>query len=707
MNGSGSYTFSTPGNDQFKESIGGYDKNGNIQSLLRKGKTGNTLGNYGYAYQANTNKLDQITDNGSPLVNYQYNNIGQMTQQAEGGNTLKVEYDAYGLVKGIRDGANALQVSYHYDDGGNRVRNTYYNGGVAARNDFYVHDASGNVMAIYQRPLPNGLPVLKELPIYGSGRVAVFKPQVNITFYEVNDHLGNVRGVLGLPETDSYAASMESENLAIEMQVFSNIDVNNIVPFQNANQTPGGNEVVRLNNSYRVGPSKSLKVSPGDEVSLEVYAYYEAASGYGTTSTSVAALVGAISTAFGGVYGAAGEAGLIYNGVDDAVTLTGVPTNPGDGRPAAYLEYILFDMNYNFVDRGWQIVPETANFSRQRVAFPLPILVQEPGYMFVYLSYDNESANWVYFDELKIDHEHSGVVAGADYYPFGLVMDGREITDEDYRRGYQGQFAEEDSVTGWNQFQLRMYDPRFGRWISPDPYGQFASGYIGMADTPNRSVDSDGGWSWITAGIGFAAGSGAALLTGNEDDWWKWGLGLGLAGGLAFDQDVKRFDVGTVGQKNKVRLSWHDFSNGEIGFINRNFRREFNELYRKPIKKWIVDNLVEDRADVLDYIKEDRNHPDLRNNGARMKAVDATVRKENDWSGPNTYINRIDKKAFAPRDNSKPVYVNPGRIRASTLWDLIGPRKYFGRDIKVTIYPKSGNYAYVRYRIQIHFQRVP
>jgi RHS repeat-associated protein len=72
-------------------------------------------------------------------------------------------------------------------------------------------------------------------------------------------------------------------------------------------------------------------------------------------------------------------------------------------------------------------------------------------------------------------------------------MEGREITQEDYRWGYQGQYAEKDTTTGWNQFQLRMYDARFGRWLSVDPYNQFWSPFIGMGNIPNQGTDPDGG----------------------------------------------------------------------------------------------------------------------------------------------------------------------------------------------------------------------
>jgi len=78
------------------------------------------------------------------------------------------------------------------------------------------------------------------------------------------------------------------------------------------------------------------------------------------------------------------------------------------------------------------------------------------------------------------------------------------------------------------------------RWLSADPYGQFSSPYVGMGNKPTMGVDPNGGlfglstgWSTLAgAGIGFAVGAGAAVLTGHEDDWWKWGLGGAAVGGV-------------------------------------------------------------------------------------------------------------------------------------------------------------------------------
>jgi RHS repeat-associated protein len=82
----------------------------------------------------------------------------------------------------------------------------------------------------------------------------------------------------------------------------------------------------------------------------------------------------------------------------------------------------------------------------------------------------------------------------TDYYPGGMAMPNRNLEDANaYRYGYQGQFAEEDKETGLYAFQLRMYDPRINRWLSPDPYGQHASPYMSMGNSWANNVDPDGG----------------------------------------------------------------------------------------------------------------------------------------------------------------------------------------------------------------------
>ena len=63
----------------------------------------------------------------------------------------------------------------------------------------------------------------------------------------------------------------------------------------------------------------------------------------------------------------------------------------------------------------------------------------------------------------------------------------------DYRYGYQGQYSEKDGETGWNNFELRMYDSRIARWLQIDPQRQYHSPYVGMGNDPVNGVDKDGG----------------------------------------------------------------------------------------------------------------------------------------------------------------------------------------------------------------------
>ncbi|UOY08643.1 hypothetical protein L0P88_08830 [Muricauda sp. SCSIO 64092] len=84
-----------------------------------------------------------------------------------------------------------------------------------------------------------------------------------------------------------------------------------------------------------------------------------------------------------------------------------------------------------------------------------------------------------------------------DYYPGGMVMPGRSSVDaNNYRYGYQGQYAETDSETGKPAFELRLYDPRINRWLTTDPYGQYHSPYMSMGNNWTTRVDPDGGFDW-------------------------------------------------------------------------------------------------------------------------------------------------------------------------------------------------------------------
>jgi len=100
------------------------------------------------------------------------------------------------------------------------------------------------------------------------------------------------------------------------------------------------------------------------------------------------------------------------------------------------------------------------------------------------------------------------LTAKTDYYPFGMPMPNRNL-EGNYRYKYQGQ--EKDPETGKEAFELRLWDSRIGRWLTPDPYGEFSSPYVGMGNNPITTIDIDGGKIYVTnkAGISYEYKNGS------------------------------------------------------------------------------------------------------------------------------------------------------------------------------------------------------
>ena len=104
---------------------------------------------------------------------------------------------------------------------------------------------------------------------------------------------------------------------------------------------------------------------------------------------------------------------------------------------------------------------------------------------------------------IKQSNGQADVVYYSDYYPFGSPL---TLAVNDYRYGYQGQYAEVDKETGWNNFDLRMYDAAIGRWMSTDPYSQYSSPYVGMGNNPSNGIDPNGGYTWFKGFLKWASG---------------------------------------------------------------------------------------------------------------------------------------------------------------------------------------------------------
>jgi RHS repeat-associated protein len=106
----------------------------------------------------------------------------------------------------------------------------------------------------------------------------------------------------------------------------------------------------------------------------------------------------------------------------------------------------------------------------------------------------------------KIGNDSSGVVnyylaealTQNDYYPFGMMMQGRKYeAGNGYRYGFNGKENDNEVKGEGNQqdYGMRIYDPRLGRFLSVDPlmksYPQLTP-YQFASNTPILAIDLDG-----------------------------------------------------------------------------------------------------------------------------------------------------------------------------------------------------------------------
>ena len=98
----------------------------------------------------------------------------------------------------------------------------------------------------------------------------------------------------------------------------------------------------------------------------------------------------------------------------------------------------------------------------------------------------------------NIDYYTADVVNANDYYPFGMMMPERKYSAfEVYRYGFNGKENDNEVKGEGNQqdYGMRFYDPRLGRFLSVDPlqdeYPELTS-YQFASNDPIRNIDLDG-----------------------------------------------------------------------------------------------------------------------------------------------------------------------------------------------------------------------
>jgi RHS repeat-associated protein len=95
----------------------------------------------------------------------------------------------------------------------------------------------------------------------------------------------------------------------------------------------------------------------------------------------------------------------------------------------------------------------------------------------------------------SIDHYTADVVSASDYYPFGMLMPGRNYRPDSYRFGFGGQEKSSEIKGEGNSYTAEFweYDPRLGRRWNLDPRPLTSqSVYSTFRNNPLSYVDQRG-----------------------------------------------------------------------------------------------------------------------------------------------------------------------------------------------------------------------
>jgi RHS repeat-associated protein len=179
-----------------------YKGNGNLEFVKNYRDGGLVMDNLKYEYYTGTNRLSHVVESAgaSPVTNdveiqesqnYKYDAIGNLVID-ETQKTM-ISWNSYGKVERVDkftvDAADqkvltGANTSFIYDAAGNRVAKRRINATGLSVTDYYVRDASGNVMATYEKTEQVGSTsetILNELYIYeGNNRLGAYNRAISI-----------------------------------------------------------------------------------------------------------------------------------------------------------------------------------------------------------------------------------------------------------------------------------------------------------------------------------------------------------------------------------------------------------------------------------------------------------------------------------------------------------------------------------------------
>jgi RHS repeat-associated protein len=552
----------------------GYDLNGNILNLFRNGvKADNSqtpkVDDLRYYYRGNKLAIvnDVITDNSNETgfkeliestfdqVNvtndeYQYDANANITKDTNKG-LSKIVYNYLNLPQRVERTITDY-VTYIYDATGRKLAQQVF--GSASKFTDYTGEY------VYEN---NSLQyVLHEEGRISIGTAAKYE-------YFLKDHLGNVRVTFsGEKTTSSYTTDLEATTNA-DFRNYNNRSPFNLFDHTDPGTTKTYSQLLNGESNGQVGLAKSFAVNPGDVLDVEVYAKYEAPGSIGNDpSTLVTSLISAFGISSSGSTPLDGQQAMnAFNATYSPGPMIGrVDPYENDLAPRAYLNYILFDENFNLVDFGFDQISSAAKQVGATPVIPHDLLsvhvrVKMKGYLYIYLSNEQQLRTNVYFDDLKILY-HTSVNSTDDYYPFGLTFNSFEAQPSKNPFKYNGKEIQDELDLGWLDYGARMYMADLGRWGVIDPMTEkffVHSPYNYVFNNPTNLVDPDG--------MDPTAEEAATRAKSMDERNLEWGFskltycdGCSFGEGGSNNQATGKGNANNKGSKGKAEKPFYSFN---------------------------------------------------------------------------------------------------------------------------------------------------